>query len=254
MFAGDWNFRDMDAPRFRAIAFDLLPALVDSWSLWIDVAGDEDLGRRWRTTSLRMVTSTGAYQPYEHIVARATAEVGLPPDRAAALLARWSEIRPWPEAPEVLRRLGGYRLAVLTNCSQKLAEISAAATGGRFEVVMSAERAGIYKTDPRAYLAVAKALDVEPGALLFVAGSAHHVPRAGQGGMKGYWAKRQRPPASPGAPAPPMGAPEPPAPPELLLGPAREGAPPPGPGGRRRSGPRPERRAAALCRRRRRGR
>lgn len=37
---------------FEAIAFYLLTALVDSWSLWIAVAGDEDLGRRWRATSL----------------------------------------------------------------------------------------------------------------------------------------------------------------------------------------------------------
>jgi 2-haloacid dehalogenase len=183
---------NLDAPRFRAIAFDLLTALVDSWSLWIDVAGDDDLGRRWRAASLRIVTSTGAYQPYELIVRRATAEVGLPPDRALALLARWSELRPWPEAPDVLRRLQGRRLAIVTNCSQNLAEMAATATGGRFEVIMSAERAGIYKTDPRAYLAAAKALDLEPAAILFVAGSAHDVPGAGQAGMKVYWSNRQR--------------------------------------------------------------
>jgi len=47
---------------------------------------------------------------------------------------------------------------------------------GYFEVIMSAERAGFYKTDPRAYLAVAKALGLEPHAILLVAGSAHDVP------------------------------------------------------------------------------
>ncbi len=133
-----------------------------------------------------------------------------------ALLARWGEIRPWPEAPDVLRRLRGHRLAVLTNCSQKLAEMAAAATGGRFEVIMSAERAGIYKTDPRAYLAVAKALDVEPGDLLFVAGSAHDVPGAGQVGMEVYWSNRQRLPVPAGAPAPLVDAPDLSALPDLL--------------------------------------
>ncbi|MGO8919138.1 MAG: HAD-IA family hydrolase [Stellaceae bacterium] len=182
----------MGAPRFQAIAFDLLTALVDSWSLWIDVAGDEDLGRRWRATSLRIVTSTGAYQPYELIVRRATAEVGLPPDRAVALLARWGELRPWPEATDVLRKLQGRRLAIVTNCSQPLAETAAAATGGQFEVIMSAQRAGIYKTDPGAYLAAAKALGLEPETILFVAGSAHDVPGAGQVGMTVYWSNRQR--------------------------------------------------------------
>jgi 2-haloacid dehalogenase len=192
----------MPAPRFRAIAFDLLTALVDSWSLWIDVAGQEELGRKWRSTSLRIVTSTGTYQPYELIVRQAAVETGLPPDRANTLLSRWGELRPWPEAPDVLRSLQGRRLAVVTNCSQRLAELAARATGGRFEIVMSAERAGAYKTDPRAYLAAVTALGLAPEDILFVAGSAHDVPGAGQVGMKVYWSNRQRLPVPDGAPMP----------------------------------------------------
>ncbi|HTZ81433.1 MAG TPA: HAD-IA family hydrolase [Stellaceae bacterium] len=198
----------MSTPRFEAVAFDLLTALIDSWSLWIAVAGAEDLGRRWRTASLRIVTSTGSYQPYEAIVRQATAEVGLPPERADALLARWGELRPWPEAPEILRQLRGRRLAIVTNCSQRLAEMAAAATGGAFEVIMSAERAGIYKIDPRAYLAAARALGLEPQRILFVAGSAHDVPGAGQVGMPLYWSNRQRLPVPAGAPLPLVDAPD----------------------------------------------
>jgi 2-haloacid dehalogenase len=206
----------MPAPRFRAVAFDLLTALVDSWSLWIDVAGQEELGRRWRSTSLRIVTSTGTYQPYELIVRQAAVEVGLPPDRADALLLRWGELRPWPEAPDVLRSLQERRLAVVTNCSQRLAELAARATGGRFEVVMSAERAGVYKTDPRAYLAAVTALGLAPEEILFVAGSAHDVPGAGQVGMKVYWSNRQRLPVPDGAPMPLVDAPDLNRLPELL--------------------------------------
>jgi 2-haloacid dehalogenase len=206
----------MDAPRFRAIAFDLLTALIDSWSLWVDVAGDQELGRKWRSTSLRIVTATGAYQPYELIVRRATFEVGLPPDHADALLARWGELRPWPEVPDVLKRLQARRLAIVTNCSQRLAELAAMATGGRFEVIMSAERAGVYKTDPRAYLAAAKALVLEPDAILFVAGSAHDVPGAGRAGMAVYWCNRQRLPVPDRAPVPLVDAPDLNALPELL--------------------------------------
>ncbi len=206
----------MPAPKFRAIAFDLLTALVDSWSLWIDVVGHEELGRRWRSTSLRIVTSTGTYQPYELIVRQAAVEVGLPPDRADALLSRWGELRPWPEAPEVLRSLQERRLAVVTNCSQRLAERAARATGGRFEIVMSAERAGAYKTDPRAYLAAVTALGLAPEEILFVAGSAHDVPGAGQVGMKVYWSNRQRLPVPDGAPMPLVDAPDLNRLPELL--------------------------------------
>jgi hypothetical protein len=43
-----------------AVAFDLLTALVDSWTLWEDVAGEAALGRHWRQASLRLVTALDA--------------------------------------------------------------------------------------------------------------------------------------------------------------------------------------------------
>jgi hypothetical protein len=76
---------------FDAVVFDLLTALIDSWSLWIEVAGQEDLGRRWRRASLRVVTTAGAYRPYEAIVREAAHEVGLAPATADRLIARWIE-------------------------------------------------------------------------------------------------------------------------------------------------------------------
>ena len=179
------------APKFNAIAFDLLTALVDSWTLWAKVAGSDGQGRLWRTTSLRLVTSAGVYQPYEEMVRRAAVELGLPPARADELIARWGEIKPWPETPGILRSLGQHRLAIVTNCSQRLAKIAAATTGGTFEVIMSAERAGYYKTDPRAYLAGAQALGLEPADILFVGGSAHDVRGAAGAGKKVYWSNRQ---------------------------------------------------------------
>lgn len=199
----------------EAVAFDLLTALIDSWSLWVDVAGEEDLGRDWRTASLRLVTGAGDYRPYEGIVGEAADAVGLPRSRADALLRRWGELRPWPEVPDVLARLRGRRLAILTNCSQRLAEMAAAAAGGRFELIMSAERAGAYKTDPRSYRALLTALGLPPDRVLFVAGSAHDVPGAGNVGMPVYWANRQRLPVPPG-PAPLRDEPDLRALPDLL--------------------------------------
>ena len=190
------------AMKFNAIAFDLLTALVDSWTLWAKVASSDELGRLWRTTSLRIVTSAGVYLPYEEMVRRAAVEVGLAPARADDLIARWAEVKPWPETPAILRRLRERRLAIVTNCSQHLAEIAAAATGGTFEVIMSAERAGYYKTDPRAYLAAAQALGLKPADILFVGGSAHDVPGAAGAGMKVYWSNRQGLPVPAGAPMP----------------------------------------------------
>ena len=200
--------RDRSPLQIDAVAFDLLTALLDSWSLWVAVAGEDELGREWRRASLRLITAAGAYVPYEEMVYRAAAEVGVPRARADELLARWGELRPWPEVPDVLARLRGRRLAIVTNTSQRLAEIAAAATGGTFEAIVSAERAGAYKTDPRAYRAGLAALDLPPERVLFVAGSAHDVPGASAVGMSVYWHNRQRLPLPTGSPPPLVDAPD----------------------------------------------
>ena len=212
----------MDRPSFRptnieAVAFDLLTALIDSWSLWIEVAGNEALGRARRGASLRRVTGAGDYRPYEDIVRAAAAEMDLPPAHAEALLDRWGELKPWPEPPGVLQALAGRRLAVITNCSQSLAERAAAATGASFEAVVSAERAGAYKIDPRAYEAGLAALGLPAGNVLFVAGSAHDVTGAGALGLPVYWSNRQRLEVPAGAEPPVADAPNLTALPGLLL-------------------------------------
>ncbi len=197
-----------EGSRFDAIAFDLLTALIDSWSLWIAVAGDEKLGRAWRSASLARVTTAGRYRPYETIVHEATADAGLQDLKADELLTRWTELKSWPEVPDVLAQLRGRRLAIVTNCSQRLAEIAASSTGGHFDVIMSAERAGYYKTAPQAYQAALGALDLPPSRVLFVAGSAHDVPGAGAVGMPVFWSNRAGAPVPVGAPAPIAVAPD----------------------------------------------
>jgi len=199
-------------PRFRAVAFDLLTALIDSWSLWIDVAGNDALGRAWRRNSLRRVTTAGTYRSYEDIVDEAAAEVGVSSAQAGELLGRWAagELRPWPEAPGVLAELAASRwpTIVVTNCSQRLAEAAASATGHRFHAIVSAERAGDYKIEPRAYQAGLAALDdMAPSEVLFVAGSPHDVPGAGAVGMPVYWSNRFADEVLRGAPAPLMNEP-----------------------------------------------
>jgi 2-haloacid dehalogenase len=188
----------------RAVAFDLLTALIDSWSLWIDIAEDEAKGRAWRSASLRLVTMAGGYRPYEELVVDATRKIGLPIERANSLVARWGELRPWPEAKIVLQRVQriGLPMVVVTNCSHRLAEQTALATGIKFDLVMSAERAGVYKTDPRAYRAALDWLGLAGPEVLFVAGSAHDVPGAGAVAMPVYWSNRQALPVPDFAPAP----------------------------------------------------
>jgi len=73
--------------------------------LWGDVAGDADVGARWRRTSLELMYASGAYRPSEEIVAEAARAAGVDDRRAGELLDRWDELEPWPEAPAVLADL-----------------------------------------------------------------------------------------------------------------------------------------------------
>jgi 2-haloacid dehalogenase len=187
---------------YEAIAFDLLTALIDSWSLYTRIAGSEETGRAWRLASLRRVTSQGDYRSYEEILLDAAQEAGVPAAKRDEIVASWGELLPWPEVPQVLAKLRGHRLAIVTNCSQRLAEIAAGVTGGQFELVMSAERAGAYKIDPRAYQAALHALRLPAERVLFVAGSAHDVPGASRVGMRVYWSNRQRLAVPVGSPPP----------------------------------------------------
>lgn len=186
--------------RYDAVGFDLLTALLDTWSTWKAVAGDPDLGMRWHAESQAMLRGRD-YRPFEDIVRDSARAVGLRAERAEDMLSRWGDdFRPWPDTPEVLPALGGVRRFIVTNCSIALGE-RAARRAGEFELVMTAERAGAYKPDPRPYRAALDALGLGPRRVLFVAGSAHDVGGASRLGMDVYWANRGGVPAPAGATA-----------------------------------------------------
>lgn len=176
----------------EAVCFDLLTALLDSWTLWDTVAADGGYpgqGRRWRDAYLGLTSTAGDYRPYERIIAEAAREAGLPDELAGRLLACWRTVRPWPEVPAMLRTLR-LPLAVATNCSEALARDAVAAVGHPFVVVATAERAGAYKPDPRPYRLALAELGLPPEQVLFVAGSPFDVGGALRAGMPVVWANR----------------------------------------------------------------
>ena len=177
--------------KYDAVMFDLLTALIDSWSLWDSVAGSSEKGRKWRGKYLELTYAAGSYRPYEDIVAEAAAAVGLAPSIAPELAQRWDELQPWPEVSQVLASLAGKaRLAVVTNCSHELGHKAAQQTFDDFSVVVTAEEAGCYKPDRRPYALTLEALGVPAERTLFVAGSPSDVPGASTLGMPVYWHNR----------------------------------------------------------------
>jgi 2-haloalkanoic acid dehalogenase type II len=190
--------------RYEAVLFDLLTALLDSWSLWNSVAGDAEAGQRWRAAYLRITYATGRYRSYEHVVSDAAEAVGLPSNLAAELARRYDEIRPWPEAATVLGRLreAGLPLGVVTNCSEALGRLAVARVPVPFQVVVTAERAGHYKPDPAPYRLALDELGVEPQHCLFVAGSAYDLIGTARVGLPTWWHDRIGMTPLPNAPAP----------------------------------------------------
>ena len=188
------------AKRYDAVVFDLLTALIDSWTLWNAVAGSPADGLRWRRGYLELTYRQGAYRPYEAIVRAAAEQSGVGAHCADELVRRWDELPPWPETTEVLGELTRrVPLGVATNCSIVLGRRAAARCGAAFAAVVTAEEAGFYKPRPEPYRAVLTQLQTTPARTLFVAGSAADVPGAQGVGMPVYWHNRMGLPARDGA-------------------------------------------------------
>lgn len=175
--------------KYDAVVFDLLTALLDSWTLWNSVAGSEEAGLRWRRRYLEITYGCGGYRPYETLVREAAVDVGMPAALGDELDRRWQELAPWPEAPAVLSKIP-LPLAVATNCSIRLGLQAADRVGVPFAVVATAESIGFYKPRPEVYRAVLQKLGTAPERTLFVAGSASDVPGAKGVGMPVYWHNR----------------------------------------------------------------
>jgi len=175
--------------KYDAVIFDLLTALIDSWTLWNDVAGSADDGMKWRRRYLEITYGCGSYRPYETLVCEAARDVGLPERLGPELERRWGELAPWPEAVSVLKKIP-VPLAVATNCSVRLGRQAADRVGVPFKLVETAESVGFYKPRPEVYRAVLQKLGTAPERTLFVAGSASDVPGARGVGMPVYWHNR----------------------------------------------------------------
>ena len=181
----------MTERRYDAVVFDLLTALIDSWTLWNAAAGSEADGLRWRRKYLELTYGLGAYQSYASLVAAAAEQSGVGAKCAAELLRQWDELPPWPETIGVLAELARrVPLGVATNCSIELGQRAAARCQVAFAVVVTAEEAGFYKPRPEPYQMVLAKLGTAPARTLFVAGSAADVPGANRVGMPVYWHNR----------------------------------------------------------------
>lgn len=194
------NMANCDQWQPKAIVFDLLTALINSWDSWAQATptrSPED-GRRWRARYLDLTFGAGAYTPstsYEALIRRAAEDVGLPLSAADELLREWTRLEPWPEVPRVLQslRFKKLKLGVVTNCSKDLGhtavkKVEARVGGGfQFDGAVTAEQTGFYKPVRAAYDFLLTEMGVSASDVLFVAGSAGDVQGAKDAGMQVVW-------------------------------------------------------------------
>lgn len=106
---------------YDTVLFDLFSALLDSWSVWGDLAGNPTLGREWRMHYLEATCKTERYEPYLGLVGESAKVVGVAKAQADLLADRWSELSPWPEVPDIIAELASTtKIGVVTNCSEDL--------------------------------------------------------------------------------------------------------------------------------------
>ncbi|MFN8575089.1 MAG: HAD-IA family hydrolase [Gemmatimonadaceae bacterium] len=195
----------MTRPFPRAVLFDLLTALLDSWTLWNAVAGSEQAGRAWRAEYLRLTYGSGDYQPYDQLVRDSAINARLSAGLAASLEERWLELAPWEGAQAALDSLQGKtKLAVVTNCSARLGHVAAGRLNTRWDCIVTAEEAGAYKPDPRPYRLALSTLGVDAAEAAFVAGSGYDLIGTSAVGLRTFWHNRiglTRPEAAPPADA-----------------------------------------------------
>ncbi|WP_394840938.1 HAD-IA family hydrolase [Pendulispora brunnea] len=193
----------MRPPTGKAILFDLLTALLDSWTAWNQAAGNEAAGRRWRARYLELTYACGPYRPYEELVREAGRDIGLNPGAADRLEFGWPDLQPWSGATEAVLALAtSHPLGIVTNCSTRLGRLAAKCIPVDWQVIVTAEEAGYYKPHPRPYELALKQLGVSATHALFVAGSGYDLFGTTAVGLPTYWHNRVGLPLPHDAPAP----------------------------------------------------
>ena len=184
---------------FPQAVFDLLTALLDSWTVWNAAAGSGAAGRAWRAEYLRRTYGCGAYPPHEQLVAEAAEAVGLPASAPAALEANWGCCRPGTARASCWRRCVRIAGWAWSPTAPGAGHRAAALLGVDWDVVVTSEEAGYYKPDPRPYQLARRGWT---GRAAFVAGSGYDLFGTSRVGLRTYWHNRVGLALPPGAPEP----------------------------------------------------
>jgi 2-haloacid dehalogenase len=192
----------------RALAFDVFGTLVDWRSGIVDAfrtAGVADepgqLADTWRAGffSLTAEVNSGA-RPWGNVDAlhlaaldRLLAERGidLPVGERHRLVATWHRLDPWPDVREGLEALRRARVVTALSNGHIALLVDLARYGDlRFDFLVSAEFARVYKPDPEVYLTAVRLLGLEPQELMLVAAHPLDLQGARNAGLRSAFIDR----------------------------------------------------------------
>jgi 2-haloacid dehalogenase len=203
----------------QACVFDAYETLFDFASAargCADALGDriDRLTALWRDkqlqyTWLRAVQGRHAdfWQVTGDALDFALATLGIDkPGLRGRLMDLYLGLDPFPEVPDVLRRLkkAGMRTAILSNGSPTMldAVVKSSGLGALLDAVLSVEAVGVYKPHPKVYQLAVDRLAVPAAAIAFQSSNAWDAYAASAFGMRVVWCNRYgaQPERLPGAP------------------------------------------------------
>ncbi|HEU4826702.1 MAG TPA: haloacid dehalogenase type II [Dongiaceae bacterium] len=200
------------AATIKAVAFDgfalIDPRPVAARAEAMFAEHGKSLMAAWRTHQFGYAwlrTLGGQYVDFWRVTQDAleasarTLKLSLTASERDALMQTYLELKAWPDAAPVLRRLkdAGLKLAFLSNFTAAMLDAAARNSGleGLLEAHLSTDRVQAYKPDPRAYAMALDAFGLRRNEIAFVAFAGWDLAGAKWFGYPTYWANRAAAPA-----------------------------------------------------------
>ncbi len=196
----------MKVQKIKALVFDAYGTLFDVHSVIAtcnEVFPEKGpaISRIWRAKQLEyswLRTLMGRYEDFWKVteagLAYACKSLGLdcPPEARQRLMEAYLHLSPYPEVPEALRAVAGYKRAILSNGAPRMlrAAVESAGLKGMFVRVLSVDAVRRFKPDPRVYALAPRALRVPKSAIGFVSSNFWDIAGAKAFGLHSFWVNR----------------------------------------------------------------
>lgn len=198
-------------PKPKIVTFDVYMALLDIEGSLVPVVTDKlnmsadaaaTFVRTWRAKQMERAAISNSLEKghasfrvltglaLDYIAGHYNVEIS--PETREELIQAWDNLKPWPEANEVVGavKAKGCMTAILSNGDQAMLEAVAKNFSSGFDHILSAETAGKYKPHPAVYNLPTTVLGIDKSDVLHVAGSGNDVLGAIASGMACVWSNR----------------------------------------------------------------